>query len=213
MVRTVFLVDGFNLYFGILQAGRDSGGKTTKWLDLRRLCETYLSVVGQVTGDHATLERIHYFSAVPTHRSDGAQKRHALYMRCLRGTGVNVELARFKRKDLRCPICGDAFHKHEEKETDVALAAKLFEVCHAERADAVVLMTGDTDLAPAFRTCARLFPETTIMFAFPYRRTNSELQALAPESFSIKRRTIIGHQFPDPLELRDGTRVSKPPDW
>ena len=213
MARTVFLVDGFNLYHGIVEASRDAGGKTTKWLDLRALCECYLPLVGQVAGSHAFLERIYYFSAIPNHRPVGTRQRHALYMRCLRTSGIDVELARFKRKDVVCPACHARSVRHEEKETDVAVAVRLFETCLTDEADAVVLLTGDTDLAPAVRTCKRLFPQKAIFFAFPYKRSNAELEALAPESVSMKLRTVLGHQFPDPLTLADGTSIPKPPEW
>ncbi len=213
MNRTVFLVDGFNVYHSLAQAQADAGGSTTKWLDLQSLCRSYLPIAGRVGGERAVLERIYYFSAPPTHRSSDKQRRHSLYMRCLRGTGVNVELGRFKAKDVWCPNCRQLFKAHEEKESDVALASKLFEVCHSDEADTVVLMTGDTDLAPAFRACRRLFPTKIIFFAFPYKRTNAELAGMAPESYSIKLRSCLRHQFPDPLLLADGSSISKPSSW
>ena len=181
MNRTVYLVDGFNVYHSLLEAHRDSGGRTTKWLNLMGLCSSFLPLAGRVAGERASLERIYYFSAPPVHRSHAKQQRHRLYMRCLRETGVNVELGRFKAKDTRCPSCGTRFVSHEEKETDVAIATRLFEVCHSDQAETVILVTGDTDLAPTVRTCKRLFPDKVIFFAFPYRRTNSELAGLAPE--------------------------------
>jgi hypothetical protein len=126
---------------------------------------------------------------------------------------VNVELARFKPKDVYCPRCRSYFVSHEEKETDVAIAARLFEVCQSDETETIVLMTGDTDLAPAVRTSKRLYPSKLIFFAFPYKRTNSELVGIAPESFSIKLRTCLRHQFADPLVLPDGTSISKPTNW
>jgi uncharacterized LabA/DUF88 family protein len=213
MNRTAFLVDGFNLYHSLIEAQRDSGGRTTKWLNVTSRCSSFLPIAGRVFGERAALERIYYFSAPPTHRSKGKQDRHRLYMRCLRETGVNVELGRFKAKEARCPCCRARFTAHEEKETDVAIATRLFEVCHADEADTVILVTGDTDLAPAVRTCKRLFADKVILFAFPYRRANAELAGIARESFSIKLRSCLRHQFPDPLVLPDGTSVSKPPNW
>jgi len=65
MIRTVFLVDGFNLYHSLIEAQRDEGGASTKWLDLRGICKSFLPVAGRVAGDRADLERIHYFSAPP----------------------------------------------------------------------------------------------------------------------------------------------------
>lgn len=213
MNRVVFLVDGFNLYHSLVQAGRDAEGETTKWLDLKALCSAYIPLAGQVAGARANLARIYYFSAIPTHRSQAKVDRHTLYMRCLRARGINVQLARFKRKDVFCPLCSRTFSRHEEKETDVAMAVRLFEVCHSDEADTVILMTGDTDLAPVVRTCKRLFPEKLILFAFPYRRSNRELADLAPESFKTKLRSVLARQFPDPVKLPDGTEVRKPPSW
>lgn len=199
-VNTVaYLVDGFNLYHSLADAQRDNRGATTKWLDLASLCNRFLPLVGKIRGTNAILEGIYYFSAPPIHRSQAEQNRHALYMDCLIGTGVQLSLGQFKRK--------------KEKETDVAIAAKLFEICHTSSAKSVVLITGDTDLAPAVRVCQRLFPKMTFLFAFPYRRVNDELRQLAPGSFKIKAQTYFQHQFSDPLVLPDGSSIAKPTSW
>jgi len=87
MNRTVFLIDGFNVYHSAAQAQFDARGATTKWLDLKNLCSSFLPIAGQASAERATLERIYYFSAPPTHRSKDKQQRHSLYMKCLRGTG------------------------------------------------------------------------------------------------------------------------------
>jgi uncharacterized LabA/DUF88 family protein len=155
--------------------------------------------VAGIRGEPATLAGIFYFSATPTHRPMEQQARHALYMTCLAGTGVQVSLSQFKR--------------HKEKETDVAIAAKLFEICYERSAESIVLVTGDTDLAPAVRLCQSLFADRTVVFAFPYNRLNDELRQLAPGSFKIKARTYFQNQFPDPLILRDGTIAAKPSSW
>jgi hypothetical protein len=172
---------------------------TAKWLDLTALCMRFLKTSAELRGEPATLVGIYYFSAMPTHRSADQQARHALYMRCLVGTGVHVSLSQFKR--------------HKEKETDVAMASKLFEICYEDRADSVVLVTGDTDLSPAVRTCQRLFPTKTMIFALPYRRANDELRLLAPGSFKIRAKTYFANQFSDPLVLPDGTTIAKPSNW
>ena len=120
-------------------------------------------------------------------------------MKCLDGTGVHLSLGQFKRE--------------KEKETDVAIAAKLFEICYGNAAESIVLVTGDTDLAPAVRLCRQLFADRTILFAFPYRRVNDELRQLAPGSFKIDAKTYFRNQFPDPLALLDGTSIVKPVSW
>ena len=213
MKRVIFVVDGFNLYHSLLDASKDAGGAGTRWLDLRRLCSSYLSVIGKRAAGRADIERIYYFSAPPTHRSQEKQDHHALYMACLRATDINVELARFKSKDVFCPKCRKPFIAHEEKETDVAIAAKLMEVCHVGEGDIVVLMTGDTDLAPAVRASKRIFPNKLIFFAFPYKRTNRELVEIAPNSFSVKLKSCLKYQLPDPFVTPDGDSLQKPASW
>ena len=213
MNRTVFLVDGFNLYHSLIDAQKDSGGKSAKWLNLKQLCSSYLHNAAHASSSRAEIENIYYFSASPTHRNEDKIVRHSLYMRCLRASGINIQLGRFKQKTVHCSRCNRDFIAHEEKETDVAIAVKLFEICHLDQCDTVILMTGDTDLSPAVVTCKRLFPSKLIFFAFPYKRSNTELAKIAPESFSIKLRSCRNCQFPDPYILSDGTHLRKPAMW
>ncbi len=213
MSRVTFLVDGFNLYHSIVQAQEDSRGLCAKWLDLRGLCESFLPAIRRQRRTRVTLDNIYYFSALPTHRSHGKQLRHSLYMKCLRHSGIHVCLGAFRAKEVKCPICGGNAIHYEEKETDVAIATKLFEVCYADESDSIVLVTGDTDLAPTVRTCHRLFPKKLICFAFPYKRHNRELKQIAPTSFGIDRYAYMKHQYPNPLRLSDGVVLTKPPEW
>jgi uncharacterized LabA/DUF88 family protein len=213
MNRVTILVDGFNLYHSIVQAQQDNGGRCVKWLDLRALCESFLPAIRLQRGVSTALERIYYFSALPKHRSHEQQLRHSLYMRCLAGSGIEVCLGRFKSKSVRCPICNKESIRHEEKETDVAIATRLFEVCYADDSDSIVLLTGDTDVAPTVRTCNRLFPAKFICFAFPYKRQNRELKQLSPGSFNISHEAYLKYQFVNPLILPDGIRVTKPLSW
>ena len=211
--RVAYVVDGFNLYHSLCDIQRDNDDQSAKWLDIRGLCETYLPIMRTASGTWSELEAMYYFSAPPTHRSEAKQQRHKLYMRCLRQTGVIVQLQRFKLTTEQCYDCGRKWVRGEEKETDVAMVARLFEICIRDLADTVVLMTGDTDFAPAIQTCQRLFPEEHLLFAFPYKRGHDQLSQLAPDSFRISARACISHQFPDPLVFDDGRRQRKPASW
>ncbi len=126
---------------------------------------------------------------------------------------MDVVLSRFKKKTIRCRHCGQRFSRYEEKETDVALAVKLMEVLMQDTCDTVVLVTGDTDLAPAVRGAQALFPAKTVAFAFPYKRKNKELKQLSPDSFEISRGQYAKFQLSDPYLLPNGREVSKPPTW
>jgi uncharacterized LabA/DUF88 family protein len=206
--RVCFLVDGFNVYHSIVEALEQHKAKPMKWLDLIGLCRSYLSAIGR----DATLERVFYFSA-PADFSPPKAERHATYVAALRHTGVAVQLGRFKEKDVRCPKCGATFKRHEEKETDVAVAVKLLELFTVNACDAIALVTGDTDLAPAIRTAKALFPDKRIWAVFPFRRLNLELKALAHGSIKIKAKAYFSHQLPNPLKVSDTELIWKPPGW
>lgn len=212
MDRVTFLIDGFNLYHSVCNASKDLGGASTKWLDIRGLCSGYIYLLGKT----AVLHEIHYFSALATHleaSNPDVTKRHRDFIKCLQSTGVIAELNRFKRKSMRCPSCGHRYDRYEEKETDVSIALKLLELFITDSCDTVILVTGDTDLAPAVRTAKKLFSSKRALFAFPYKRKNNELAQLAPESFEISKEQYTKHQFPDPYALPDGSRVNKPSKW
>jgi len=210
MNRTIFLVDGFNVYHSTRDIGRDFKGLCVKWLNIHSLCSSFLYLISK----DARLEHIYYFSAFAFHLNDpDVILRHQNYIKCLEATGVTPELGRFKPKDINCPHCNKQFRRHEEKETDVAIGIKLFEVLFNNECDTVVLVTGDTDLVPAVKTAKRLFPNKSILFIFPYKRKNSELVQIASDSFKINKNNYVRHQFPNPFVLPDRTQIQKPTCW
>ena len=212
MNRTTFLVDGFNLYHSLRTAGGALHGASTRWLDLGALAAAHLYIVG----NGAALESVHYFSALARHletSNPGVTKRHRAFIQALEASGVIVELGRFKTKSLRCNVCGASLVRHEEKETDVAIAIRLYELFHADRCDTAVIVSGDTDLAPAVRGVNRLFPAARVLFAFPYARKNRELASLAPGSFTIGKEAYARYQLPNPVVAPDGRIIPKPPSW
>lgn len=212
MTRVTFIIDGFNLYHSVREAAQDSGGASTKWLDISGLCSSYIHLFGKT----AVLHEIYYFSALATHleaSNPDATRRHRDFIKCLEAKGVIVELNRFKKKSMTCSSCKHRFNRYEEKETDVALAIKLLELFFTDSCDTAVLVTGDTDLAPAARTAKKLFTNKKVVFAFPYKRKNQELAKLAPNSFEIRKKQYVKHQFPNPYVLPDGSKVHKPSNW
>ncbi|MDD5591215.1 MAG: NYN domain-containing protein [Dehalococcoidales bacterium] len=224
MNRVNFLIDGFNLYHSIIDLGRIHNLRV-KWLNIRSMCSSFLYLIGK----DARLAEIYYFSAFAHHLNDpGVIKRHQDYIECLKSTGIISEMARFKPKDvtcplhyqmaksapkdIKCPLYGK-FVKHEEKETDIAIAARLFEIIYNNKCDTVVLLTGDTDISPAVKTCNSLFPDKHLLFAFPFHRHNRELELLLPGSFRIHAKAYSRHLFPNPVQMPDGRKIYKPTSW
>lgn len=213
MNRIVFLIDGFNVYHSLENASKDLGGKSTKWLDIKSLCSSYLGNIGS----NAILKDIYYFSAYATHLSPnnpGVVQRHRNYIKCLEDSGIHCEMNRFKEKIIKCPNCKQPFSRHEEKETDVSISVKIIELFHNDECDTVVIVSGDTDISPAARTAKLLFPAKHVWFLFPYKRSNEDLRKLNPgQNIKIRKESYTKHQFPNPHKLSDGTTISKPATW
>lgn len=210
MRRVSFLIDGFNLYHSVVAASKDLKGASTKWLNIRSLCSSYLPDFGSTS----VIESVHYFSALPHYLNDGDKiKRQKDFNKCLESTGVDVQLAKFKGKDVFCNRCNRFTRIQEEKETDVAIAAKLFELFISGSVDTVALVSGDTDLIPAARTVVHLYSHDSIRFILPYGRSNDEIKQLFSNSIDIKKERYAAHQFPDPMKVSRRRAISKPLSW
>jgi uncharacterized LabA/DUF88 family protein len=206
--RVCFLVDGFNVYHSIIEALKVKPTASMKWLDFQAFCRSFLPSIGR----DATLEKVFYFSASADFRPAKAA-RHTVLVAALRSTGVEIQLGRFKEKEVWCTTCKTNFKRHEEKETDVAVAVKLLELLAVNACDTIVLVSGDTDLAPAIRTAKTLYADRRIWVIFPYGRHNAELKALAHGTIQVKAKRYIANQLPNPVKVSDTELIWKPVDW
>lgn len=210
MNRVIVLVDGFNLYHSIKDIDHNNNGLCLKWLDIYSLCQSYLYLISP----DAILEKVYYFSAYAYHLGNpDIIKRHKTYIKCLEATGIEAILGRFKYKEIKCANCHKTIGRYEEKETDVAIGVKFCEVLTYNLCDTIVLITGDTDLAPVVRYAKQYHPKNNIIFLFPYGRKNSELVDLASKAFKIGKNSYAKHQFPDPFILPNGSKIEKPASW
>lgn len=211
-MRISFLIDGFNLYGSIVDLKRLHGLKV-KWLDINSLFHSYLHHFGK----EAVIEEIHYFTALQHYATkDDPHKvaRHVSYIKCLEDTGILVHYGRFKQKKMYCRNCRTSYIKWEEKETDVSIGVKLLDIAIEDSADAIIIVSGDTDLVPAVKTCQKQFPELEIGFFFPFNRKRKELSALTTsEEISMKGKQYRNHQYSDPYTLKGGNTVVKPHGW
>ena len=208
-----FVVDGFNLYHSIREA-RHKAGVDCRWLDIRSLCESMLHTIG----GGAEVAQIDYFSALAHHlesSSPGAVARHERYIEALRATGVTPHLGVFKPKDIRyrSRTCEVLLRRHEEKETDVAIAATIVEAASRGDCAALTLVSGDTDLLPAFKTARRLRPELRLFCFFPPYRANRAFRSHVDADFKISPKTLPEHLLTNPVVAADGRAIVKPAGW
>jgi uncharacterized LabA/DUF88 family protein len=162
------------------------------------------------------LSGVRYFSALASHlvpTNPDVVRRHQVYLRALAASDVTVQMGHFKQKDRTCVTCGGRLRIHEEKETDVAIAVTLLELAITRACETIVLMSGDTDLAPAIRGAKRLASTVRLCSIFPYGRHNRELEQLVDVSFKMSDAAYAAHQLPDPFVLPNGKTVRKPATW
>jgi uncharacterized LabA/DUF88 family protein len=161
MLRVIAYIDGFNLYHAIASLRKPH----LKWLDLTKLCENLLR-------EDEQLVEVNYFSAYATWMPD-AHRRHMEYVKALRHVGVICMIGHFKRKPRRCNECGARWIAHEEKETDVHIAARVVVDACEDRFDRAILITADSDLVPAITIVKARFPRKEIFVAAPPKRMSA----------------------------------------
>lgn len=130
-----------------------------KWLDLHALAKS-------ICGADETLAAVKYFSAYATWRT-GAIGRHRTYVAALKHAGVECVIGHFKEKHRRCATCGATWIGHEQKETDVAIAVELTVDAFTDAFHRALIVSADSDLAPAVRSAHRNFPDKTINVIAP----------------------------------------------
>lgn len=214
MAKIAFLIDGFNLYHSLKDAQLADKGRQTRWLNVRAMCEFFLPKFLP----NSSLGPIHYFSAYAAHRQKSdpdAIARHERYIRCLQDTGVVVEMGGFvRRSDIACTECGRQIPGGwEEKETDVGLGVRLLDLLVQDTCQGAVVVTGDRDQSPAFKTARRLFPKCPVFACFPYARENDVLKAAATKWLSIPKASYRQLQFPNPFVTAAGKVVPMPAEW
>jgi len=193
-IRVAAFIDGFNLYHAL----EDFRKNHLKWMDLRVLCENF------IRAPDLRLADVFYFSAFATWRKD-PYRRHRDYVKALRARGVTVVLGRFKGKDRRCHRCKATWKDHEEKETDVNIALHMLLGALRDTYDRALLLSGDSDLAPAVRLLRVEAPGKDIRILTPPGRGHSMELVTAAGGLSWCRRIELLHVSRSllPREVRD----------
>lgn len=199
--RVEVFIDGFNLYFGIVE----SGFIHAKWLNLTSLIKSYLT-------QNQELISIKYFTSRITN-NPAKQKRQSIYLEAIEATGVQIIYGLYKAIDIECRNCGHTWSVSNEKMTDVNIATHLLIDAKNDIYDTAILISGDSDLVPPIKAVHTNFPGKTISVFFPPNRHNNTVAAAAKGSLIIGRKRIIENQFPEMVLKRDGYGLIKPPEW
>lgn len=196
MRRVIVYIDGFNLYHAIDEINRPH----LKWLDLRSLSESLLR-----PGE--SLKMVKYFSAYATWMPDRFA-RHRGYVEAIMSRGVVVHMAQFKEKPRKCRSCGARWIGHEEKETDVQMAVHMVADALKGDVDRLIVITADTDNAPAIRMIASSAPHCEVFVAAPPKRFR-KCRALNPK-LELTSGRLARCLLPQQIAVGNGKQVTRP---
>ncbi len=203
MNRTVFFIDGFNLYHSL-----DGSRACYKWLNLRKLCESYLLKKDVLTD-------IFYFSALPVW-NDNKVKRHKTYLDALASESINIVLGKFKKVKRKCLLGCSAsrvneFQTYEEKETDVNIAIYLLEHALTNKFDKAVIISGDSDLIPPVKRIRELFPKKIVTCIIP--KNGYDLGSHSSQAIRLKEKVLKHSLFDKVLKYKGKTIICPKAEW
>ncbi|MCY1288241.1 6-hydroxy-3-succinoylpyridine 3-monooxygenase HspA [compost metagenome] len=228
-MRTAFFVDGYNLYYGALHAS------PYKWLDLPALLKSIL----QIQVPDATVASIAYYTspviARLATRGQASNEAQSRYIRALQARGVTVTLGSHRLAPGYAPrYVNDQkasrqdqvkIWQLEEKQTDVNVALGMYRT--ASRAEQlgleqIVLVSGDTDLAPALALIRQDFPQLQLGVILPHRGERSEIVREPPGSLQkhcdwmrryLSEEELKSCQLPPKVPLPRKPAIVKPAYW
>jgi len=212
--RVVAYIDGFNLYYGIC----DAGYRRYLWLNIQ-------DMVGRLLRPDQTLVATKYFTTRisgyrPSDRPEYAasrkdkKKRQSTYLDALETLGdFEIKYGKFHEDQIECKKCRATWMDAEEKMTDVNIATEMIFDAFANRYDVAMVVSGDSDLVPPIKAIRSTFSNKRINAVFPPERHSANLRSAANGIIKIGRGTLKKSQFPDTVKSRVGYELVRPQHW
>jgi uncharacterized LabA/DUF88 family protein len=199
--RVIVYIDGFNMYFGILEAGF----LNCKWLNIRKLVSNLLK-------SNQELIEIKYFTSRVSNNPD-KQKRQATYIEALESVGIKIFYGHYQSDKTECRQCGNIWPTYHEKMTDVNIATHIILDAYQDRYDMAMLISGDSDLVPPIKAIHENFKQKRVFVVFPPKRHNSSVALVAKGSMMIGRKKLVDSLFDEEVPKKDGFILKKPKEW
>lgn len=199
--KVIAYVDGFNLYFGMVEAGFNY----CKWLNIKLLVENLLK-------PHQLLIEMKYFTSRVSNNPD-KQKRQSIYIDALESIGIKIIYGNYQDGIVSCLRCGHIWKSAKEKMTDVNIATSIIIDAYMNKYDIAMLISGDTDLIPPIRAVHSIFKDKRVLVAFPPKRHNKVLAIAAKGSFVIGRKNLVASQLEEAILSITGYKLVIPNSW
>lgn len=199
--RVIAYIDGFNLYFGMLEANLEK----YKWLDISSLIKSFIR-------PNQELVKIKYFTSRVTDDADKLQRQNT-YIEALETTGIECYYGKYQENKIRCFRCNREWDDYDEKMTDVQIATQILVDTYNDRYDTAMLISGDSDLVPPIKAVHDDFTKKMIFVLFPPKRHNQSVATQARGSMIIGKKKVKDHQFDEKVVKEDGYELEKPDEW
>jgi len=193
--RVIAYIDGFNLYFGMREAGLDN----CRWLNVKKLVENLLR-------SDQVLVSIKYYTSRVSNNPD-KQKRQSTYIDALESTDIKIYYGNYQDGTKECKRCGHLWRTAKEKMTDVNIATAIIVDAYKDEYDMAMLISGDSDLTPPIKAVHSLFEKKRVFIAFPPKRHNSSMALVARGSLTIGRKKLTDAQFDEVVISKTGFKL------
>jgi hypothetical protein len=199
--RVQVYVDGFNLYFGMIEAKY----KKCKWLNLRLLSENLLKPTQELVG-------VKYFTSRLNHHPI-KQKRQTVYIEALLEHQVEIYFGQYQSGRIQCKSCGFQWLNYNEKMTDVNIATEMINDAFQDKYDTAMLISGDSDLVPPILSIQENWKNKRVFVAFPPKRQNQIVADASKGHLTIGRKKLLDSQLPFQITKSNGYLLKKPVEW
>lgn len=223
-LQTIVYIDGYNLYYSALK------NSPYKWLDLYEL---FANKVIRSIEPMSEVISVKYFTAPALARYTkdvDAPNRQVKYHNALKvklGECLEIIEGYHSQKETTAYPVDTNFEAApikvnivEEKQTDVNLGLHMYRDAVRRSASQLVLVSNDSDLAPALEMIKRDYPEIKIGVVLPVLspkkgvRKSGQLQKSADWTRQYLRADeLVQSQLPETLQNRKNKTIRKPECW
>jgi 6-hydroxy-3-succinoylpyridine 3-monooxygenase len=209
-------IDGYNFYYGLMRDRAD-----WKWLNLEKFFVSQLN-------RFYIVDKIKYFTAIvdEDHAYSPTKERQLKFLEALATTPrIEIIYGKYQSKVLRCGAeCGQEYSAPREKKTDVNIAIHMMDDCTMGLTEAVILVSGDSDLEPAVGLIHKRFPEIAINVLIPTLPKDMDIRradfykGIGIPCGPLPTGRIAASQFDGTIKIRgdDGRLqrvIQRPPEW
>ena len=221
-MRTIIYVDGYNLYYSMLTKTKH------KWIDIHKLFTHCIVKTIEPKSDVICLK---YFTSPikANYCSDpeapNRQRKYHNALEAVYGDKIKIIYGNHQEKETKFIIShgemkGSVIRGKtlEEKKTDVNLSIQMYRDVCSNKVDQIVLVSNDSDFAPAISAIREDFCEMKIGVVLPGYpnsvRKSKELTNVADwHREYIRLEELIAAQMPPSVQNRKNKTIRKPDVW